>query len=426
MTTAAPLYWQIDASGMAYPKAFTTSDTLNIGKIAATGVGGVAMDAGGVLISNVQDPSSNQDAANKQWTLAQIQKYLTGLSWKTAVRAATTGALADAYTYANGTLGVGATLTRTGNGAFPTVDGVTLGQYDRVLIKDESGGNAPYNGIYTLSTVGDGSHPWQLTRATDNDEKAEMNAATVSTDDEGSANPDQAYIQNTYNPTMGSTAIVWVKGPGTVGSTYTASHGAKLSTNDIQVNAADGLTTDATYVSVNLGANPGLQLVGVSPNKTLSALPDTTRGLNKDGSGLYVYLNGASLVTGASGLSVAYAPAIEATRTASGAITAGGGVYYSGTNVVSLGDSSAIAKCAIVGVAMASIGGGSSGLIGYESAVVPSVLVAATPGNTYYMGHGGTPVLAASLVSGDRAIQLGVAVNATDLEVHIRDEGMVP
>jgi hypothetical protein len=424
--TFVPLYFSIDASGFAYPYPATTSDIMQIGKVAASGVSGVAFDGGGSLISNIADPSSDTDATTKQWTLAQIQKYLTGLSWKTAVRAATTAVLADPYTYANGTLGVGATLTRTGFGAFPSVDTVTLTQGDRVLIKDETGGNAPYNGIYTLTTVGDGGHSWQLTRATDNDEKAEMNGATVTTDSEGTTNSDQAFIQTTYNPTMGSGNIVWVKGPSTVGATYTASHGVQIVTGDIRANPGDGLSAGATYLNVALDSNPGLALNGSSPTKLLAALPDTARGLDKDGSGLFIKLNGTTLALGASGASVNFAPDYQTTRTSSGSIAAGAAVYPSGVNVVSTGDSSNIAKCGIVGICRVGVATGQPVQLGQNGDIITALLVAATAGTPYYMGHAGTPIVAGSLVGSDRAILLGYAVNTTDLEVRIQDMGKKP
>jgi hypothetical protein len=75
-------------------------------------------------------------------------------------------------TYNNGTAGVGATLTATSNGALPANDGYTFLLNDRVLIFDQSG---TQNGIYVLTTVGDGSHPWVLTRATDFNTVAAIN-----------------------------------------------------------------------------------------------------------------------------------------------------------------------------------------------------------------------------------------------------------
>jgi hypothetical protein len=102
------------------------------------------------------------------------------------VDSATTAAL-PAYTYANGTAGVGATLTENANGALPAQDGVTLTAGQKLLVKNESGANRKYHGIYTVTQVGNGSNPYILTRASDADAAGELsgliarvqNAATV-------------------------------------------------------------------------------------------------------------------------------------------------------------------------------------------------------------------------------------------------------
>jgi hypothetical protein len=66
-------------------------------------------------------------------------------------------------TYNNGTGGVGATLTASSNGAFPTIDGYSVVlNNDRVVINGQA--TALQNGIYTLTTAGDASNPWVLTR----------------------------------------------------------------------------------------------------------------------------------------------------------------------------------------------------------------------------------------------------------------------
>lgn len=83
---------------------------------------------------------------------------------------ATTGNLAG-YTYANGSSGVGATLTAGGFGAF-TVDGETPVVNSSILVASQT--NAAQNGKYVLSTAGDGSTAAILTRATDFDTSAEM------------------------------------------------------------------------------------------------------------------------------------------------------------------------------------------------------------------------------------------------------------
>jgi hypothetical protein len=128
------------------------------------------------------------------------------LPWKKAVRAKTTAALA-ANTYANGTGGVGATLTATANGALAAVDGVTLAANDRVLVDQEATGS--HNGIYVVTQVGDSTHPYILTRAADADSGAELVNATVKVS-EGTTFADQEW-QCTTNATItvGTTSLAW-------------------------------------------------------------------------------------------------------------------------------------------------------------------------------------------------------------------------
>jgi hypothetical protein len=128
------------------------------------------------------------------------------LAWKQPVRAKTTAALA-ANTYANGTAGVGATLTATVNGALAAVDGVTLAVNDRLIVDHET--TASHNGIYKVTQLGDGSHPYILTRSTDADEAAELINAAAKVE-EGATFADQEW-QCTTNATIvvGTTALTW-------------------------------------------------------------------------------------------------------------------------------------------------------------------------------------------------------------------------
>lgn len=95
-----------------------------------------------------------------------VTAAIEGLALKGSVRAATTSTL-PAYTYDNGSDGVGAKLTGVSNGALAAQDSISLSVNELLLVKDEAGANAPYNGIYKLTQVGDGSNPYILTR-TDN------------------------------------------------------------------------------------------------------------------------------------------------------------------------------------------------------------------------------------------------------------------
>jgi len=148
-------------------------------------------------LTSLADPTSAQDAATK----AYVDNAVQGLSWKQAVRAATTtnGTLASAY--ANGS----------------TVDGVTLATGDRILIKDQTTGSE--NGIYTVNASG------APTRASDANSGTELNGATVYVT-AGTANADTAWTQTVESVTIGTTATVWTQiNGGTVPNASTSTAG---------------------------------------------------------------------------------------------------------------------------------------------------------------------------------------------------------
>ena len=103
--------------------------------------------------------------------LTYVASISAGLDPKQAVRTATTADLGlDTNAYADGSEesgfpGVGATLT--GPQAVLVIDGITVAEDERVLVKDQA--DLAQNGIYTLTTVGDVGTAWVLTRATDLD-----------------------------------------------------------------------------------------------------------------------------------------------------------------------------------------------------------------------------------------------------------------
>lgn len=118
-----------------------------------------------LVVASVPSPTQFTVTAGPGGTIASQSAYTA------TVLAATTAAL-PANAYANGTLGVGATLTASANGAFPDQDGVPVPLNARVLVKNEA--TAANNGVYVLTTVGNAGAPWILTRATDFDTAAEM------------------------------------------------------------------------------------------------------------------------------------------------------------------------------------------------------------------------------------------------------------
>jgi len=129
------------------------------------------------------------------------------------VRAATTAALAGTWTYNNGTAGVGATLTRTTNGALPNQDGVSLMEGDRFLIKNQA--STLVNGVYVLTQKGVTSvSPTIFTRATDADTTAQLDELVV-TVSEGSTLRGTVWGQQTNNPVVGTSAITFATVPST-------------------------------------------------------------------------------------------------------------------------------------------------------------------------------------------------------------------
>jgi hypothetical protein len=84
-------------------------------------------------------------------------------------------------TYANGSGGIGATLTATVNGAWPaTTETIAVGLNDFVLVLAGNVANGLLAaGLYQLTQIGDGSNPWILTRASNMDTPADAKRGCV-------------------------------------------------------------------------------------------------------------------------------------------------------------------------------------------------------------------------------------------------------
>jgi hypothetical protein len=202
-------------------------------------------------LTNVTDPTNPQDAATKNY----VDSIAQGVNWKSAVAAATTAALA-ANTYANGTSGVGATLTGNSNGALAAIDGYTPAANDRLLIKNEA--TASHNGIYTVTQVGDGTHPFILTRVTDMDTATEIAGAAVLVLN-GTTNVNQGWIVDSAGPyTVGTTSITFTQFTGV--ADITAGGGISKSGNTITANTrgyASTITGDDSTTTFNQSHNLG-------------------------------------------------------------------------------------------------------------------------------------------------------------------------
>ena len=177
-------------------------------------------------------PTSDLHAATKLY----VDNVAAGINFHEAVHAASTQHVAA--NYANGTSGVGATLTADTNRAFSTIDGESVVVGERVLIKNQN--DAKQNGIYVLTTNGSASAPWVLTRATDSDNNpsGEMKSGDFTFVQRGTVNGSVGYINNSAaNPIV----------IGTDSISYTEFNAAKA------VSAGSGLT-EATPGTISIAA----------------------------------------------------------------------------------------------------------------------------------------------------------------------------
>lgn len=152
--------------------------------------------------------ASEADASATSANLSKLaaEAAAAGMKWRPSVRAATTTTL-PACTYANGTSGVGATLTGNANGALAAQDGVTLAAGEYLLVKDQA--SALQNGVYGVTQVGTAGTPFILTRLTDADTWAEL-VGQVRIVEEGSTNADTIFICTVNSGgAVGTNNVTW-------------------------------------------------------------------------------------------------------------------------------------------------------------------------------------------------------------------------
>ena len=235
----------------------TISSTDSNGNIKLDPDGNGTIDVSSAKITNLGTPTSDADATTK----AYVDGLINGLDIKESVKVATTANIAG--TYNNGT----GTITASSNGSIGSIDGVSVTQGIRILVKDQT--DAKQNGIYIVTSKGSGGSPYVLTRAGDADASAEISGGAFFFVEEGTTNADNGFVTtHNGNPTLGTTNITFQQFSGA--GQITAGNGLDKSGNSISVDlkANGGLVIESTELAVDLGASSITGTLGVGDGGT--------------------------------------------------------------------------------------------------------------------------------------------------------------
>jgi hypothetical protein len=211
-----------------------------------------AVSANSQRITNLADGTGANDAVN----LSQLQASSAGLDPKGSVRVVATG-----------------NLNLSAPGA--TIDGVTMANGERFLAAGQT--TTSQNGIYVFNGAASAA-----TRAADADTSAEVTSGLHTFVSEGTSANRGGWILTTPDPiTLGTTGLTFSQFSGV--ASITPGAGLAWNGSAFDVATADtSLTINADNMQVNVNGTGGLEV----------------------SSGLRVKLNGASLQSSASGLSV--------------------------------------------------------------------------------------------------------------------------
>jgi hypothetical protein len=159
------------------------------------------------------------------------------------------------------------------------IDGVTPVAGDRILVARIT--PSEDNGIYVAA-----AGAWA--RASDLDVSADFKDGVSVFVGEGTQYADSTWVLITNNPiVMDTTPVEFIQFSGL--GQITAGEGLSKTGNTLDVNVGNGVHIAADAVAVDLSTTPGLQF----ESGKLAAKPDAARGLDKDGSGLYVKHDGS-------------------------------------------------------------------------------------------------------------------------------------
>jgi hypothetical protein len=381
-----------------------------------------AQSMGGFNLTNVADPSAALDAANKQY----VDAVATGLRPKGDVEAASAGT--------NFSLSGLATLT---------VDGISINDGERVLLKDQT--DATENGIYVYDATAQ-----TLSRSADQDNAplAEVvNGVFVPRVQQGTVNGGKAFLITSQGSgtdglhTLGTDDIIWsefssatqlVAGDGivftsnVVSARLLASGGLKFVSGEIAVEPADfvgdGLIDDGSdNIAIDWASDFTIDAADAKAIKA-SDLASTSTGF---GASIIGVEDANSYFVGTSQEEVnnelyamANANSLTEYTAGVGGIVIGQLVYIdSNDTVLPLTDITVDSYC--VGLAMGTASAGSQVQVVRFDELLTGVLSTAVAGTIYYWDGSGLVTTRPS-ASQSNVWMVGVAANATDLSVEVR------
>lgn len=418
-TTRLPLVFSAD---YGYSEEIRSTDTIQLPKVVlgGDGAGGTGIDANNTGIINVKDPVNPQDAVNKRYA----DNLAVGIDAIDSCKALSNTNIANLSGPA-------------------TVDNVSLVAGDRLLLIAQA--DPVKNGVWVVQ-----SNTW--TRPSDFPNGLPSAAGKHSFIESGDNYASTGWVCTAKKgtDTVGTNALPFVQFSG-LG----------------EVTAGNGLIKSATNgntISINLATNSGLQF----SSSALDHLLQPNGSLIKDATGLGVQLNGLTLNNSGTGLRVLGLPknftvangagtpvAVDDNVTAanlntlvdgptvqadglhthlsvlrsqavvdthangSTALALGDAVVWSNTgDVLTKADAAASSSSNVVGIVLGAVAANGNALV-VKHGVAKNVATGLTPGAQVFLAVGGGLTQAVPVAPGATIISIGVAVNASSVDVKV-------